>query len=154
MLPCLSYHTYTVPFLALRIRPILWASCLRDPPWADIWIRTLASGRSKEVSATCNQRSQTYTEPHDLNILFELVIVHIHFFLRHLFSSILLKKICKDEIILSLCAKTKRGLLKELSWLHLFAYVNSNNLIVWKNTMFHFCVYMLEIPWRQRWCWL
>lgn len=44
---------WLLPFFALRIRPILWASCLREPPWAEIWIKTFASGRSKDVSATC-----------------------------------------------------------------------------------------------------
>lgn len=41
-----------IPFLALRIRPNRCASCLLDPPWDEIWIKTLASGKSKEVSAT------------------------------------------------------------------------------------------------------
>ena len=41
------------PFLARRILPRRCASCLLEPPWAEIWISTLASGRSKDVSATC-----------------------------------------------------------------------------------------------------
>lgn len=38
----------------LRILPNLCASCLLDPPWAEIWISTFASGRSNDVSATWN----------------------------------------------------------------------------------------------------
>lgn len=41
------------PFLARRTLPSLWASCLLEPPWEEIWIRTLASGKSNEVSPTC-----------------------------------------------------------------------------------------------------
>lgn len=41
------------PFLARKTLPSLWASCLRDPPWEEIWIKTFASGKSNEVSPTC-----------------------------------------------------------------------------------------------------
>lgn len=44
--------TKIVPFLALKIRPKRCASWRREPPWEDIWIKTLASGKSNEVSAT------------------------------------------------------------------------------------------------------
>ena len=47
-----QFQQEVIPFFALRILPNLWASCLLEPPWAEIWIRTLASGKSKEVSAT------------------------------------------------------------------------------------------------------
>ena len=50
------YSIKILPFLALRILPSLCASCLLDPPWDEIWMRTLASGRSNELSATCNQK--------------------------------------------------------------------------------------------------
>lgn len=41
------------PFLARKTLPSLWASCLRDPPWEEIWIKTFASGKSNEVSPNC-----------------------------------------------------------------------------------------------------
>jgi len=47
-----------LPFLARRIRPRRWASCRRDPPWDETWIRTFASGKSNELSATCVQGNQ------------------------------------------------------------------------------------------------
>lgn len=41
-----------LPFLARSTRPSLWASCRREPPWDEIWMRTFASGRSNDVSPT------------------------------------------------------------------------------------------------------
>lgn len=53
MCVCVSQNLNTaIPFFARRIRPSRWASCLREPPWEEIWMRTLASGRSNDVSAT------------------------------------------------------------------------------------------------------
>ena len=46
------FYLTNAPFFARRIRPNLWASCLLEPPWDEIWIRTLASGKSNDVSAT------------------------------------------------------------------------------------------------------
>ena len=32
-------------------------TCLLEPPWAEIWMRTLASGKSKELSPTYRERT-------------------------------------------------------------------------------------------------
>ena len=45
-------NTCCSPFLARRILPRRCASCLLEPPCEDICMRTLASGKSKELSAT------------------------------------------------------------------------------------------------------
>jgi len=49
--PC-YLEGFCIPFLARSIRPRRWASCLLDPPCDEIWINTLASGKSNELSAT------------------------------------------------------------------------------------------------------
>ena len=32
-------------------------TCLLEPPWAEIWMSTLASGKSKELSPTYRERT-------------------------------------------------------------------------------------------------
>ena len=46
-----------VPFFARSTRPSLWASCRREPPWEEIWMRTFASGKSNDVSPTCRNET-------------------------------------------------------------------------------------------------
>ena len=48
----LQNNTCCSPFLARRILPRRCASCLLEPPCEDICMRTLASGKSNELSAT------------------------------------------------------------------------------------------------------
>lgn len=72
---------WLLPFFALRIRPILWASCLREPPWAEIWIKTLASGRSKDVSATCVYDLKLYFNV----VFFTITLIYIYYNMKMIF---------------------------------------------------------------------
>ena len=44
-------------FLARRMRPRRCASCRRDPAWELIWMSTLASGMSMELSPTLDRNT-------------------------------------------------------------------------------------------------
>jgi len=44
-------------FLARRMRPRRCASWRRDPAWLEIWISTLASGMSMELSPTLDRNT-------------------------------------------------------------------------------------------------
>ena len=46
--------------MARRMRPRRCASWRREPPWLDIWMSTLASGMSMELSPTLERNTVEY----------------------------------------------------------------------------------------------